>query len=113
MHVGHPPSAHPIVCSSRCILSCRVLVQARLLEAQQQLTSANAALQQLQQQINTITHQEKQAIGAKSRAAHKVQQLQVRQPLWSSGEPALPAGSQPASCGDDQAHPSTCQYLVL
>lgn len=53
-------------------------LQARLSEAQQQLTAANAALQQLNRQMHSINTQEKQAIGAKSRAAHKVQQLQVR-----------------------------------
>jgi hypothetical protein len=52
-------------------------LQGRLREAQQQLTAANAALQQLNRQMQSINTQEKQAIGAKSRAAHKVQQLQV------------------------------------
>lgn len=52
-------------------------VQVKLKEGQQQLTAANTELQQLHRQINTITQQEKAAIGAKSRAAHRVQQLQV------------------------------------
>lgn len=60
-------------------------MQARMHEAQQKLRAASTELQQLQAQTNAITHQEKQALGVKSRAAHKVAQLQVRVGLKRRG----------------------------
>jgi hypothetical protein len=49
-----------------------------LAEAQQKARVANAELQELKKQSNTFSLKEKQALGVKGRAAHRVQMLQVR-----------------------------------
>jgi len=54
-----------------------VLLQVKLAETQRLLTAANAELQQLRQQMQTLTTQEKTALGNKTRVAHRVAQLQV------------------------------------
>lgn len=57
--------------------SLPVLLQVKLAETQRLMTAANAELQQLRQQMQTLTTQEKTALGNKTRAAHRVAQLQV------------------------------------
>lgn len=63
------------------LLFCNNLhnLQARHAETQRLLVAANAELQQLRNQFNTLVLEEKKQLGTKSRAAHRVQQLQVCQ----------------------------------
>lgn len=83
----YPPfGAHPSHTHVRVWNSCAG-VQAHVREVQQKLTAANGELQQLQAQSNSFTYQEKQALGVKSRAAHKVAQLQVRGANAKQGAP--------------------------